>query len=158
MTPTLGRAKSLSWRAIPSPVVLGQITERFRDAVKCLAEREQIPVHPFIHKEKKDDIANRFRRECRFISGDRERLRGARMAVTRRRRVDREVLIIHDGSSRIDKVQTDYERLANHSQKARFQILHAPRLGFLSTLITTMDMRFRGVNVTWNSPSRGTAC
>ena len=50
-------------KPIPSPVVLGQITEKFREAVKTLANREQIPVHPFTHKEKKDDIANRFRRE-----------------------------------------------------------------------------------------------
>jgi hypothetical protein len=28
---------------IPSPVVLGQITEKFREAVKALADREQIP-------------------------------------------------------------------------------------------------------------------
>jgi hypothetical protein len=50
-------------KPIPSPVVLGQITEKFREAVKALADREQIPVHPFTHKEKKDYIANRFRRE-----------------------------------------------------------------------------------------------
>jgi hypothetical protein len=29
-------------KPIPSPVVLGQITEKFRDAVKAMAEREQI--------------------------------------------------------------------------------------------------------------------
>jgi len=50
-------------KPIPSPVVLGQITEKFREAVKTLADREQIPIHPFTHKEKKDHIANRFRRE-----------------------------------------------------------------------------------------------
>jgi hypothetical protein len=50
-------------KPIPSPVVLGQITEKFREEVKALAGREQIPVHPFTHKEKKDHIANRFRRE-----------------------------------------------------------------------------------------------
>jgi hypothetical protein len=43
-------------------VVLGQITEKFREAVKELAEREQIPVYQFRHKEDKDDIANDFRR------------------------------------------------------------------------------------------------
>ena len=50
-------------KPIPSPVVLGQITERFRKAVKSLAQRQQIPVHEFTHKEKKDDIANQYRRE-----------------------------------------------------------------------------------------------
>ena len=40
-------------KPIPSPVVLGQITEKFREEVKALANRERIPVHPFTHKEKK---------------------------------------------------------------------------------------------------------
>ena len=40
----------------------GQITEKFREAVKELAEQEQIPVYQFGHKEDKDDIANDFRR------------------------------------------------------------------------------------------------
>jgi len=50
-------------KPIPSPVVLGQITERFRESVKSLAQRRQIPVHEFTHKEKKDDIANQYRRK-----------------------------------------------------------------------------------------------
>jgi hypothetical protein len=50
-------------KPVPSPVVLGQITEHFREAVKELAQREQIPVHQFQHKEDKDDIANEFRRK-----------------------------------------------------------------------------------------------
>lgn len=50
-------------KPVPSPVVLGQITEKFREAVKALAEREQIPVHQFQHKEDKDEIGNRFRRQ-----------------------------------------------------------------------------------------------
>jgi hypothetical protein len=50
-------------KPIPSPVVLGQVSEKFREAVKAQAEREQIPVHPFQHKERKDDIANDFRRQ-----------------------------------------------------------------------------------------------
>jgi len=29
-------------KPIPSPVVLGQVTEKFRDAVKAMAERQQI--------------------------------------------------------------------------------------------------------------------
>ena len=50
-------------KPIPSPVVLGQVTEKFRDAVKAMAEREQIPVYQFNHKERKDDVANQFRRQ-----------------------------------------------------------------------------------------------
>ena len=47
-------------KAIPSPVVLGQISEKFREAVKALAEQEDIPMYQFRHKERKDDVANRF--------------------------------------------------------------------------------------------------
>jgi hypothetical protein len=50
-------------KPIPSPVVLGQVTEKFRDAVKAQAEHQQIPVYQFNHKERKDDIANDFRRQ-----------------------------------------------------------------------------------------------
>ena len=50
-------------KPIPSPVVLGQVTEKFRDAVKALAGREDIPIHQFDHKERKDDVANDFRRK-----------------------------------------------------------------------------------------------
>src|ERR1041385_3045465 len=50
-------------KPIPSPVVLGQVTEKFRDAVKQMSEREQIPIHAFTHKEKKDNIANGIRRQ-----------------------------------------------------------------------------------------------
>jgi len=32
-------------RPIPSPVVLGQVTERFRESVKAFAERERIPIY-----------------------------------------------------------------------------------------------------------------
>ena len=49
-------------KPMPSPVVLGQISETFREAVKDLAQRESIPVYQFRHKERKDDIANEFRR------------------------------------------------------------------------------------------------
>jgi hypothetical protein len=31
-------------KPIPSPVVLGQIREKFRESVKALAERERIPI------------------------------------------------------------------------------------------------------------------
>ena len=50
-------------KPIPSPVLLGQVTEKFREAVKARAERQQIPVYQFQHKERKDDIANDFRRK-----------------------------------------------------------------------------------------------
>ena len=50
-------------KPIPSPVVLGQITERIRGEVKAVADQAQIPIYPFTHKEMKDHIANRLRRE-----------------------------------------------------------------------------------------------
>ena len=50
-------------KPIASPVVLGQITEKFRESVKALAEREEIPIYRFDHKERKDDIANLFRQQ-----------------------------------------------------------------------------------------------
>jgi hypothetical protein len=48
---------------IPSPVVLGRVTEKFREAVKELAEGEQIPIHQFQHQERKDEVAKRIRRQ-----------------------------------------------------------------------------------------------
>jgi hypothetical protein len=50
-------------KPVPSPVVLGQISERFRQAVKALAERAGIPMYQFDHKERKDDIAHAFRQQ-----------------------------------------------------------------------------------------------
>lgn len=50
-------------KPIPSPVVLGQVTEKFREAVKSKAERDQIPIYQFDHKERKDDVANQMRRQ-----------------------------------------------------------------------------------------------
>ena len=50
-------------KPIPSPVVLGQVTEKFRDGVKAMAERQQIPIYQFDHKERKDDVANRIRQQ-----------------------------------------------------------------------------------------------
>ena len=38
-------------KPIPSPAVLGQISEGFRGAVKALAERDEIPIYQFHHKE-----------------------------------------------------------------------------------------------------------
>jgi len=49
-------------KPVPSPVVLGQISEKFRESVKVLAEQQGVPVYQFRHKERKDDIANRIRR------------------------------------------------------------------------------------------------
>ena len=48
-------------KPVPSPVVLGQISERFRGSVKSLAERDSIALYQFSHRERKDDIANEFR-------------------------------------------------------------------------------------------------
>ena len=64
----LGRIGELHARGrlgkpIPSPVVLGQVTEKFRDAVKAMAEQQPIPIYQFNHKERKDDVANRIRLE-----------------------------------------------------------------------------------------------
>src|SRR5215469_5640621 len=56
-------------KPIPSPVVLGQVSEKFRQAVKAQAEREQIPIYQFQHKERKDDIANDFRRQRQVRDG-----------------------------------------------------------------------------------------
>ena len=56
-------------KPIPSPVVLGQISERFRQAVKTQSEREKIPIYQFPHKERKDDIANQFRRRRQVGEG-----------------------------------------------------------------------------------------
>ena len=56
-------------KPIPSPVLLGQVTEKFREAVKTLAEREQIPIYQFDHKEKKDTFANRIRQHSGIRDG-----------------------------------------------------------------------------------------
>ena len=56
-------------KPIASPVVLGQITEKFRESVKALAEREEIPIYQFDHKERKDDIANLFRQQRSIRDG-----------------------------------------------------------------------------------------
>lgn len=50
-------------KPIPSPVVLGQVSESFREAVKAQAAREQIPIYQFDHKERKDEVANRIRQQ-----------------------------------------------------------------------------------------------
>ena len=50
-------------KPIPSPVVLGQVTEKFRDAVKQMAESQHIPIYPFNHQERKDDVANQIRQQ-----------------------------------------------------------------------------------------------
>lgn len=56
-------------KPIPSPVVLGQVTEKFREAVKAKAEAEAIPIYQFSHKERKDDVANQIRRQRRVRDG-----------------------------------------------------------------------------------------
>lgn len=50
-------------KPIPSPAVLGQITARFREAVKGFAETNEIPWVEFRSKQRKDELANRLRRE-----------------------------------------------------------------------------------------------
>ena len=50
-------------KPIPSPVVLGQVSEKFREAVKTMAERHQIPIRQFTRKERKDEVANRIRQQ-----------------------------------------------------------------------------------------------
>src|SRR5260370_459394 len=56
-------------KPVPSPVVLGQVSEKFRESVKTLAEREDIPIYQFNHKERKDDIANNFRKQRQVRDG-----------------------------------------------------------------------------------------
>jgi len=56
-------------KPIPSPVVLGQLTEKFRDAVKAMAERQHIPVYQFDHKERKDEVANQIRQQRGVCDG-----------------------------------------------------------------------------------------
>ena len=41
--------------------MLGPVTEKFREAVKALAERDQIPVYQFDHQERKDEGRQRIR-------------------------------------------------------------------------------------------------
>jgi hypothetical protein len=50
-------------KPIPSPALLGHITTRFRDSVKTFAEERGIPVVAFERGERKDDRAQRLRRE-----------------------------------------------------------------------------------------------
>jgi hypothetical protein len=58
----------------------------------------------------------------------------ARLEAARCRRVYSEISMIHYGSVPIDKIQADYLRFANHSQKVRFQILYAPSQPFANHL------------------------
>lgn len=50
-------------KPLPSPVVLGQITEKFREAVKALAEQYQIPMRQFDHK------SNNTTGRCELVNG-----------------------------------------------------------------------------------------
>ena len=56
-------------KPVPSPVVLGQISEKFREAVKELAEEEGIPLYQFDHKERKDEVANQIRQQRQVRDG-----------------------------------------------------------------------------------------
>jgi hypothetical protein len=48
-------------KPVPSPVVLGQITQRFVEELKGYAEDHDVPVIQFEHGERKDERANRMR-------------------------------------------------------------------------------------------------
>ena len=50
-------------KPIPSPVLLGQITQRWVEAVKTWASQQGVAVVRFEHGERKDDIANRLRQQ-----------------------------------------------------------------------------------------------
>src|ERR1700752_3983313 len=50
-------------KPIPSPVVLHQITQSWVEAVKRLASDQDIPLIHFQHGERKDDVAQRLRRQ-----------------------------------------------------------------------------------------------
>ena len=50
-------------KPIPSPALLGQITQRWVETVKAWASRQGIPLVHFEHGERKDEIANRWRRQ-----------------------------------------------------------------------------------------------
>jgi hypothetical protein len=50
-------------KPIPSPALLGKMTQGFVSAVKQFATDNEIPVVKFEHKQRKDDIANALRAE-----------------------------------------------------------------------------------------------
>ena len=50
-------------KPIPSPVVLGQITQGWVEAVKRMASEQDIPLIHFQHGERKDEVAQRLRRQ-----------------------------------------------------------------------------------------------
>ena len=56
-------------KPIPSPVVLGQVTEKLRASVKSMTESDRIPLYQFDHEERKDDVANDFRRKREIRDG-----------------------------------------------------------------------------------------
>lgn len=50
-------------KPIPSPALLGQITQGWVEAVKRWASQQEIPVVAFHHGERKDEVANRWRQQ-----------------------------------------------------------------------------------------------
>jgi hypothetical protein len=56
-------------KPIPSPAVLGKVTQRFRDQVQAFATENEIPLLHFERGERKDDRANQMRRE-RGVRGE----------------------------------------------------------------------------------------
>lgn len=56
-------------KPIPSPAILGQITQRFRESVQRFSEEKGVPLVKFKHGERKDDRAQELRRE-REVCGE----------------------------------------------------------------------------------------
>jgi hypothetical protein len=56
-------------KPIPSPVVLGQVTERFRDAVKTRAEQEQIPMTSSITKNGRTMSPTKYGNSAGYATG-----------------------------------------------------------------------------------------
>lgn len=54
---------------IPSPALLGQITDSFRNSVRRFAEENGVPVVQFSHGERKDDIAAKLRAKYKEPEG-----------------------------------------------------------------------------------------
>src|SRR5215467_2968993 len=50
-------------KPIPSPALLGQITQSWVEAVKCWASQQGIPLIHFQHGERKEDVAQRLRQQ-----------------------------------------------------------------------------------------------
>jgi hypothetical protein len=83
-------------KPIPSPAVLGQITEKFRESGRRWHRAKKVPLYQFDHKERKDDVANRFRQQ----RGIRDGIVFIGVAQERRRRHSKARRLIGFSSSR----------------------------------------------------------